>query len=208
MKKLFFSSLFAILCIAVNAQQKLGAKDLEELKGWMIGSFSSELQAKSDTDYYDIRLHMAQIWNDRKDGYWLYIEQAMSSNIRKPYRQRIYHLYQKDEKTFVSKVYELKNAPGFVGAWATPANFSSLSIDSLVDRQGCGISLQKNDRGEYVGSTPGKECLSQLRGATYATSEVVIDATKMVSWDRGWSKDDKQVWGAEKGGYVFVKQAE
>jgi hypothetical protein len=28
----------------------------------------------------------------------------------------------------------------------------------------------------------------------------------MLSWDRGYNKDDKQVWGAEKGGYRFVKK--
>jgi hypothetical protein len=28
----------------------------------------------------------------------------------------------------------------------------------------------------------------------------------MVSWDQGWNGEGKQVWGATKGGYIFVKQ--
>jgi CpeT protein len=49
-------------------------------------------------------------------------------------------------------------------------------------------------------------CPSNLRGATYATSEVVVQHDKMISWDRGFDSRDKQVWGAEKGGYIFMKE--
>jgi len=38
-----------------------------------------------------------------------------------------------------------------------------------------------------------------------AHREVVITETQMVSWDRGFDAGGKQVWGAEKGGYVFKK---
>jgi hypothetical protein len=33
----------------------------------------------------------------------------------------------------------------------------------------------------------------------------VIKAEELISWDRGWNNADKQVWGAVKGGYHFVK---
>jgi CpeT protein len=57
----------------------------------------------------------------------------------------------------------------------------------------------------YEGSTLGKECLSSLRGATYATSKVKIDEKMILSWDQGWDNADKQIWGATKGGYIFDK---
>lgn len=94
----------------------------------------------------------------------------------------------------------------YAGAWANPQIFKELNKDSLIDRQGCAIFLHKNKLGDFAGSTPGKECLSTLRGATYATSEVVIEKDQLVSWDRGWSKEDKQLWGAVKAGYRFIKQ--
>jgi hypothetical protein len=105
----------------------------------------------------------------------------------------------------VSKVYEMKNPMQYAGGWKEETKLSALTNDSLIDRQGCGIFLHKNEVGTFSGSTPGKECLSTLRGAAYATSEVVIYTDKLISWDRGWDKNDKQVWGAVKGGYVFKK---
>ena len=83
---------------------------------------------------------------------------------------------------------------------------AGLTPDSLADRQGCSIYLHKRGKKMFSGATTGKECQSSLRGAAYATSEVTVYPDKLVSWDRGWDKDDKQVWGAEKGGYVFVKE--
>uniref|UniRef100_UPI0038D3A63C CpcT/CpeT family chromophore lyase n=1 Tax=Flavobacterium sp. TaxID=239 RepID=UPI0038D3A63C len=50
-----------------------------------------------------------------------------------------------------------------------------------------------------------KTCASELRGASYATSKVTITANQVLSWDQGFDKDDKQVWGATKAGYIFDK---
>jgi len=57
--------------------------------------------------------------------------------------------------------------------------------------------------GAFAGSTLSRMCGSSLRGATWASSEVVITADGMVSWDRGWDDTGAQVWGAEKAGYRF-----
>jgi hypothetical protein len=35
---------------------------------------------------------------------------------------------------------------------------------------------------------------------------VTIWPDRLISWDRGWNDKGQQVWGAEKGGYIFVKQ--
>lgn len=208
MKKL--SILTVVICsfLSASSQEKVDDRDLLELRGRMVGAFTSELQAKSDSDYYNIHLHMAPIWERSEDGYWLYVEQAVATALKRPYRQRIYHLYRQDDLTLVSKVYELNAPMRFAGAYSNPELLNGITKDSLVDRQGCAIFLKKNKEGNFFGSTPGKDCLSNLRGATYATSEVVIHQEKLVSWDRGWDKEDKQVWGAEKGGYEFLKQKE
>ena len=58
----------------------------------------------------------------------------------------------------------------------------------------------------FTGSTQGKSCNSELRGATYATSEVIIGNGFIESWDRGFNEKDEQVWGAEKGGYIFERK--
>ena len=190
----------------LHAQEKVNGADLEELRRRMTGFFTSEQQALSDSSYFNIHLHMTPVWQQRTDGYWLYVEQAMATAAQRPYRQRIYQLYLQDDTTLVSKVYEMPGALRFAGAWSNTAGLQKLTPDSLQARQGCAIYLKKNTAGDFTGSTPGNACLSSLRGAAYATSEVLIEKQGMNSWDRGWNKENVQVWGAVKGGYQFIKQ--
>jgi hypothetical protein len=186
--------------------QPITKKDMKRLERYMTGEFSSEAQSKADTNYFHIKLRMVRCSLSNNAGFWLYVEQAVAGAENKPYRQRVYHVFKENRYTIVSKVYELKNPAQYIGAWNNKVKLGVLKTDSLIDRQGCSIYLHKKEKKVFAGSTPGKECLSSLRGATYATSEVEIFSDRMASWDRGWNKGDKQVWGAEKGGYVFIKQ--
>lgn len=180
-------------------------KDIKVLTERMAGMFSSEGQAAADTNFLNIRLVMKPIWTDRKDGKWLYIEQASAKKLEKPYRQRVYHVYKQDKQTIISQVYEMNAPLRFAGTWQKLKPLEELTPDSLVSREGCAIHLHKSKAGIYFGSTPGKECSSSLRGASYATSEVEIFDDRILSWDRGFDASDKQVWGSEKGSYIFVK---
>jgi len=98
------------------------------------------------------------------------------------------------------------NAPlRFAGEWKKENSMENFSADSLITREGCTVILKKTDENIYEGSTNGKECQSDLRGAKYAVSEVKISKDGITSWDRGYNEKDEQVWGAEKGGYIFVR---
>jgi hypothetical protein len=207
MRTTFLASILLSLSLCASAQERIYNDNIEELINRMEGAFDSGEQAAADSaDYYNIVLHMKRIWNDRRsNGYYLYVEQAMERMADKPYRQRIYHITRKDNQTIESKVFEIPDPLRFAGAWNDPALLRKIPKDSLIDRQGCSIFLQMDADGNFHGSTPGKECLSSLRGATYATSEVVIYPSMLVSWDRGWDAADQQVWGATKGGYRFRK---
>jgi hypothetical protein len=197
------TALFA--AIAHRPSRGAPVADLDRLVAWMSGSFSSQEQAAADPDYRDIRLHMAPIWKDRADGHWLYVEQAVASSADKPYRQRVYHVIQRADGSFESSVFKLPGDPlKYAGAWKNPAMFSELKPSDLEPRTGCSIVLTK--KGDlFEGSTTGKECPSDLRGAVYATSEVRIESSRMVSWDRGFDEKGEQVWGAAKAGYEFKK---
>ena len=98
MKKIILTlALLLTLGAALQAQKR--DKDLETLVKYMQGGFTSAAQASVDTNYYDISLHMARIWTARTDGYWLYVEQAVTKMLDKPYRQRVYHVvHQADGK--------------------------------------------------------------------------------------------------------------
>ena len=206
MKRILVAAFLSLsLCQFIHAQERIPLlqDDLELVRNRMTGEFSSEKQSKNDTSFFNISLKMAPIWPESKNGYWLYVEQAMASSLSKPYRQRIYHVYREDEYSIVSKVYELPNPLKYVGAADDVSRLKGLTIDSLIDRQGCAIYLHRDKNGQFTGSTKGKDCLSSLRGATYASSEVVIDQDGLTTWDRGWNANGKQVWGSVKGAYRF-----
>lgn len=178
-------------------------KELKELYKLMQGSFNSEVQSQQDSSYYNISLHMYPIWKD--DGYFLYVEQALNSRQDKPYRQRIYELTRIDEHTFSSAVYTLPNEKEWIGKWASPKDFDATSKSSLELRKGCEVILKRIGKNHFKGQTANNSCVSSLRGASYATSAVEIMDNVIISWDRGLDADGNQVWGAEKGGYIFNK---
>lgn len=191
---------------APTASAGTSQNDLDELVAWMSGSFSSAAQAAADPDYRDIRLHMTPIWTDRHDARWLYVEQALSEKPEKPYRQRVYRV--SAEKDGVSsEVYSLPGDPlRFAGAWKDVSLLATLSVTQLAPREGCAVHLHRDVDGSWSGSTIGQDCPSELAGATHATSEVHVTRDLLTSWDRGFDAAGKQVWGATKGPYRFVKE--
>lgn len=180
--------------------------ELDRVAGWMEGVFTSEAQALADKDYRGISLKMTRVWTERIDGPWLYVEQALSTKLDNPYRQRMYRLNIQENGLVVSEVYTLPgDVKRFVGAGKGTPVFGEITPKELTYKEGCAVVLKKQKDGTYKGGTVGKDCLSELQGASYATSEVVLTPDGIDSWDRGFDRDGKQVWGAEKGPYQFRK---
>ena len=211
MKKLSILIFVVITLISCGKAEKnksdsdKSTADIKQLLSYMTGSFSSHEQSVEDTSFYDIRLEMVPIWKERTDGYWLYVEQAVADYLDKPYRQRVYHLTQFDDSTLESAVYMIDEPLRFAGVWKEAEPLSGLTPDSLTLRDGCSIMLKPENDGSFSGSTVGNSCISSLRGASYAVSEVKITEDYLYSWDRGYDSVGVQVWGAEKGGYMFKK---
>lgn len=204
MKSILKSCLFIlyIVCFCTSTQ----AQSLKQLTQFMSGSFNSFEQAKNDSAYFDVSLEMAHIWKKDKQTKWLYVEQAITQNKNKPYRQRIYGITQTGENEFVSTVYLIPEEANYIGAYhKAKKRFKNLKSQDLEEKEGCHITLTYNGKA-YEGKTGDNSCPSKLRGATYATSEVIIYKKQLKSWDRGFDQKGKQVWGAEKGAYVFDKQ--
>jgi hypothetical protein len=201
MKKIIFTLFASYLTATLNAQ----SKGLQKLGSYMSGNYSSEKQHRADTaNYFNIKLQIIPIWKKSKDGLWFYVEQAVAGSEARPYRQRVYHVTEKENHTYESAVF----------TFAAPLRFannvnlfeSSLSPDSLKLREGCSVILKEADQNKFTGGTEGKGCASERKGAAYATAEVEISQKELRSWDRGFNDKGEQVWGATKGGYVFVKE--
>lgn len=179
--------------------------DEELLYQLMQGSFNSAEQAAADSAFYNITLHMYPIW-EKDDAKWLYVEQAVSQMQDKPYRQRVYKVEKTGDNHYQSVVYTLKDEANFVGKWSEPKFFDQYDTSILEERDGCAVLLEKTGPKTFSGSTQDDNCKSSLRGARYATSQVTIKDGTIISWDRGFDQNGKQVWGATQGGYIFEKK--
>lgn len=206
MKKTIILITFIGLLISCKSSQgnasRTDSAAMEELVNIMQGFYSSEKQSVADTTYFNISLRMVPIWKNK--GHYLYVEQAMFEKQEKPYRVRIYKLTQKGA-TFISEIHTLKNEKEWIGKWQTPEAFDALSENDIDLKQGCEVVLKRIGKNKFVGQTGNKTCPSELRGASYASSKVMVTKNEILSWDQGFDKDDKQVWGATKSGYIFIK---
>ncbi len=198
MGKPFFVVILLAISTAVSAQS-----NSDKLIEMMNGSFSSKEQSASNESYLEINLHMYRIWEDFDEIYF-YVEQAAADTPDKPYRQRVYMIEETGDGEFKSTIYTFHNERYFAGKWKDLSFFENFDNTILSEKEGCDVMLKLEGSG-FVGSTNGKDCKSELRGASYATSEVKISADQLSSWDRGFDSSDAQVWGATEGPYIFKR---
>lgn len=187
-----------------------GSDPAAEVAALMAGQFDSREQAASDPAFRPIALAMVPIWTDRTDAHWLYVEQAMADTPDRPYRQRVYRVSNGADGEVASAVYTLTAPERFVQGWRNGA-LDALREDMLQPRAGCTVYLRREGMRRagavWLGATRGRDCASELRGASYATAEVRLEAGRMASWDRGYAADGRQVWGSTAGPYVFVRRS-
>lgn len=202
-KTILFLAITTLLISCKCAQNQSGdSKELKELVTVMQGHYSSEKQAVADKDYYNISLRMTPIWKTK--GHYLFVEQAIFDKQDKPYRVRIYKVSQRGDQ-FISEIYTLKDEKKWIGKWATPEAYDQLTESDIELKQGCEVTLKHIGKNKFEGATGDKTCPSELRGASWANSKVTVTENEILSWDQGFDKDGKQVWGATKGGYEFIK---
>lgn len=198
-------AIFFIDCVQLYAQENpIKNKELQEFATMLIGEFNSKDQANQDSTYFNIHLSMSRIWDADTKAIWLYVEQAMDDKREKPYRQRVYKLGQLEKDVFTSDIYTIVNQERFIGLQNNKEKKELLTPDMIELKQGCTVILKKTD-GIYIGGTDADKCPSDLRGASYATTKIIMSGNMLESWDQGFDKSGKQVWGATKGGYRFIK---
>lgn len=174
-----------------------------ELERYLTGRFDSVTQSKADLSYFAIQLETCKVAAPALGERVLYVEQARMETLGAPYRQRLYVIEPTTEGAR-SRVYELTAPAAARGLCKDPGRLT-FTPSMVTERAGCAVHVRwEADR--FVGGTLGKECPSELSGATYATSEVTLDGAGMRSWDRGFDDAGVQKWGAVKGPYVFERR--
>lgn len=198
---------FLFILLAAHALAAESAPAIDRLAALFTGTFSSAEQALADKNYRHVVLHVVQIWPDRRDGPWLYLEQALVEAPEQPYRQRVYQLTASLDGTLEVRVFSLDDPIRATGAWRRTAPLSDSVPAHLTFQEGCSLFLREMPDGSFVGGTRGDGCASDLRGATHATTELTLTADRLISWERGFNASGRQVWGAATGGYVFRRIA-
>ncbi|MFN3197044.1 MAG: chromophore lyase CpcT/CpeT [Bradymonadia bacterium] len=157
--------------------------DVELAADWLTGDFNSRAQAMADRRYFDVHLYAIQIWPDREDGAWMYVQQSRDDNddgtYEAPYRQRVYWVHGEGDGV-VSTVYRIEDEDQFVDPWNDLSVLDALSEESLTLAEGCDVRLTR--MGEtFVGGTEGTACRLSFGG--YATSAVTLSETGLRSLD-------------------------
>ncbi len=172
----------------------------------LIGVFDSEQQSIDDPQYFAIQLVTCPVEAPDLGDDVVYVEQAMLDNVAAPYRQRLYVLDGDDEaETAMTTVFALVDPSAAIGL--CDGDLTTFAADDVTLRSGCGVSMDWDSGDEaFVGGTADRSCESTMNGASYATAEVWIGASRITSWDRGFDVNDDQVWGAVAGPYEFLRR--
>lgn len=178
--------------------------ELEQLVAMMTGSYSSEQQAKLDTNFREHMLHIYPIWPD-KEGKWMYAEFADTENQEEPYKQHIYKISRDKDSILKKNIFTIPNANIWVCKWQNPKFFDRLLPESITLKEGCTHIFHKTEEASFKGKTNEKNCPSSLKGAAYTISEIEISEKKIISWERGFNDQDSLVWGSKQIGYEFDK---
>ncbi len=197
---------FYLLLIVICFPSQAGSNDLGRLSSWLEGGFSSQLQAKEDPAFQDLRIHIRRFWHERVDGHWLYVERSKADEPGKPYRQRLYQLIGQPGGSIKLHIYAVPKPIDFAGAYFKPDLLDSLTIQQLGLQVGCDISLQHNSTSLFEGRTASKQCKANFQGAQYLITDMAIKTAGFVLWERGYNKLDRQVWGSSHKGYIFQKR--
>jgi hypothetical protein len=166
------------------------------------GTFDSTEQASSDPRFYAISMQMCAVDVPVVGTHVLYVERATFRDLMKPFRQHFYSI-ETIENGVALNVYSIdpQIEPELVGTCDVP-NGITINPDRLKKREGCTIWLELDGEG-YSGGTVGDDCDSTVSGAAYDSTQMVLEKERIEVWERGWDRQNNQVWGSVKGPYIF-----
>jgi len=181
----------------------------ERAARYLIGRFDSSEDAAQNPHHFAISLVICRADVPALGSHVLYVEQAKTDALSKPYRQRLYVVEPGVDPSIQarSRVFELASGSDWVG-WCDAPTALPIDAADAEEKIGCAVELTFDASTDaFDGGTVGKSCASALAGATYATSDVALSKQALLSWDRGFDQHDTQVWGATDGPYVFARKS-
>jgi len=191
----FKSLLFIFLVLVPNF---IFSQNIKRYTKSISGVFWTKEQHSKDSTFDNVIVRTNLIRIDSDGTYWVYTEQGEFENYI-PYRKRVYEL-KLVEDVIHQRIYYIKNETNF-----SYLNYKSITNDDIFLKEGCDIQIRYNGRGVYNGSTDGNGCVATFRGSSYVTTDFWVKRNQVGSWERGWSNDGDQVWGSQRGYYIYKK---
>jgi CpeT protein len=141
---------------------------------------------------------------EKTDGVWFILERFHTDSSDTPLQQRVLHIHGVEENLTEMRVFVWKDPRKAKGLWKNLEEASKLSTADLRLQRGCEMYLQR-DATSFFGGTHGMAC-SYIPGTSYTSISVRIADQGLALWERGYSADNKQIFGSEKGPYYYLKQ--
>ncbi len=143
--------------------------------------------------------------NNHTSAIFLYQEQALTSKLSQPYRQRFLEISLHPEtQTVRSRSFRLTQPERWAGFCNQPDAQRTLQSRDLGNPV-CSVFLKQTPTG-FLGETPPEGCPTNARGAVRITNTIELNTAGMNTWDRGFDADGNQVWGAQSESYQFRRQ--
>ena len=183
--------------------------DAKTLATWMAGEFSNFDQALENAAFFaHIKVCMRPLPQTFFDGYGLYLEQAYSSELDQPYRQRAFHIKPEgDHLTLIHYKPKDECKDKFAGSSRDLGRLKTLTMDDLSPMPGCDM-IVNFEEGAFKGIVEsGRGCRVFRNGKdSYLDNRFEITEKNLVSIDRGRDLEtDEILWGSLAGAFEFKK---
>lgn len=179
-----------------------------EVVDHLVGIMTTAEQAVANSKAPDVRMTTCKVRVQGAEAAlagettFLYQEQALSTKLSEPYRQRFLRIApSRDRQSVQSLSFRPANAETWKGLCSQPEVQRTVSRKEL-GMPVCSVFLKRSGA-EYVGRTPIDGCPANVRGAVRITNRIVLHDAGMDTWDRGFDAEGNQVWGAATDSYQF-----
>ncbi len=186
-------------------------RDVEKVSSYLIGVMDTTEQAQVIQEAPSVRMITCKIIvpnasevTQRSPAIFLYQEQALTTNLAEPYRQRFLQISPSADGQLVeSATFKPADPPAWSGLCDRPESERLVTVQEMGDYS-CSVFLTPvRSQSQYVGKTQSEGCPSNYRGAVKVTNHITLDAQGMETLDRGFDQNGNQIWGAEERPYQY-----
>jgi len=189
----------------------------EEVAALLSGKMDTSAQAIANPKAPNVQMTTCRIellTPADSESIFLYQEQAMSTSLDKPYRQRFLEI---SPSSLSQSVRSRSFKPADPTRWSGLCDSRSDRFTNRADNPKqitnlsdlgtpiCNVFLKQVGT-IYLGNTPIDGCPANVRGAVRITNHIELTPASMNTWDRGFDAQGKQVWGAKTESYQFRRQ--